>query len=603
MRAIAFDKAGNASKEVYAQYYIDSRPPSVRTRISGSVQSGDFSVALIADEPSDIYYEIGQSTPTSASPRYREPVVMRQNQTLRYIAVDRAGNRSKVGIMDELKNPMVSVTPSGGVYNHPVGISFASNVASTIYWRLLPDTTFRIVRDSVVLDQEGIYTLEYYSETEQGLSSPYRRQEYMIDLSAPRVKVRIRKGLKDSLTVFFKSSENATIYFTLDGASPLMSPNTQITGNKFLNSESRISVVRTKDTRISFIAEDVAGNISSPTLIDLSRPRAVPSVPAGADRVYDRILSITLNTYDQSRIYYARHGHTPTLDSSVFSEPITLVKSDTITAFTVDASGFRGDLDTFVYTIDLPPSPLFDIHTEELFVDEPIRFDASSTLDKESPFSRLLFRWDFGGDSSTDTTFRHHPQVSHTYSRAGIYDVRLDVKDTLGNVASTEKRILVKNICPPDMNFAVTPSGKTFCIDRYEYPNIEKKTPETSLSWVEAKMMCLDMGKRLCTAEEWRSACEGMTDIGQEPSRETEKKECAKTYDKIYASGSRKECPDGFGVNDMVGNVWEWVDTRREGYPLIMGGAYTYGDRARCTLEAESTVGTRDIYTGFRCCK
>lgn len=39
---------------------------------------------------------------------------------------------------------------------------------------------------------------------------------------------------------------------------------------------------------------------------------------------------------------------------------------------------------------------------------------------------------------------------------------------------------------------------KHFCVDRYEYPNVEGEKPVVMRTWVEAKMTCESEGKRLC---------------------------------------------------------------------------------------------------------
>ena len=253
--------------------------------------------------------------------------------------------------MDDLKKPIVSVSPEGGVHNRPTKIAFHANEQTAVYWRLLPDTAFAVFRDSLVLAREGTFTLEYYSESQNGLTSPIRRSEYVMDFTPPHTDVIVKKGNDDSVSVFFECSKNATIYYTIDGSNPAYSGTARTAGNKFLMSRDRISIKRVGDVSLAFYAEDAAGNQSPIRVLDVFKPRAVPDVPSGGDRIYDRVLSVSLNTFDsKSVVYYARHGHTPTLDSAVFSQPLTLVASDTILAFVVDAAGFRGQIDTFVYS-------------------------------------------------------------------------------------------------------------------------------------------------------------------------------------------------------------------------------------------------------------
>ena len=48
-----------------------------------------------------------------------------------------------------------------------------------------------------------------------------------------------------------------------------------------------------------------------------------------------------------------------------------------------------------------------------------------------------------------------------------------------------------------------------FCMDRYEWPNQKGELPALLVSWVDAKKQCEDIGKRLCTEDEFNFACEG----------------------------------------------------------------------------------------------
>src|SRR5689334_13259428 len=58
--------------------------------------------------------------------------------------------------------------------------------------------------------------------------------------------------------------------------------------------------------------------------------------------------------------------------------------------------------------------------------------------------------------------------------------------------------------CPPDMALAAS-----FCIDRWEAPNQLGEKPLVMQSAVLAESWCAKKGKRLCTEDEWDTACEG----------------------------------------------------------------------------------------------
>ncbi len=604
IRFIAVDDAGNESPELECDYTIDSKPPFVRARIEEDVRQNAFLISLLADEPSTIYYELGGATPTTKSPVFDGKIVMRIGQVMQYMAIDKAGNKSEIKLMDELKKPIVTVSPEGGLYNKPVKIQFRANDLTQVYYWFAPDTLYAPYKDSLVLNKEGTYTLEYYSESQNGLSSPIRRSEYVLDLSPPQTDVIVKKGIKDSVSVFFECSKNATIYYTLDGTNPYYSRTARTAANKLLTSKDRISIKRSGDVKLAFYAEDAAGNQSPLRVLDVFKPRAIPDIPFGKDRVYDKVLSVNLNTFDsKSVVYYGRHGHVPTTDSSAFIAPITLVSSDTILAFVVDAAGYKGQIDTFVYLIDLPPTPEFIVATPNIRVGHDITFDASQSIDLQTAKNALLFRWDFNGDGKWDSQWNNNPIAIFKYPNAGLYNVILEVKDNGNHVARLAKEILVQELCPSGMVARARSDGSPFCIDEFEWPNIAGELALTSVSWVQAKMYCLDAGKRLCTQEEWILACKGSKKMEYPYGVKYEKGKCPTEGSAVEKSGKFIHCQEADAPKDMIGNVWEWVENKRGDYPVMMGGSFRFGEAADCDLASQGGVGLKSGEVGFRCCK
>jgi hypothetical protein len=602
LRYIGIDDADNMTVEKEVRFFIDTRPPQVKARITGKIQDGNFQVQLFSKEQATIYYETGGNDPGLTSSIYSAPVNMKTGQILKYFAVDKIGNRTPVTIMDELKRPRIEAVPDGGIFNKKIKIAFVTNTSGVVKWRLSPDTTFKSLTDTITLANEGLYSLEYYLEGDGNINSPIRRNEYTIDWTAPHVQINLKKGTNDSVIVFFESSENATIYYTTDGTNPVFSTTAQTAGNKYLQSKDRIVIPRAKDTRLAFFAEDVAKNQSAVSILDVMSPKAIPNVPFGMEKVYDRILSITLNTADQSTIYYCRHGHVPTTDSTVYTEPITLLESDTISAIVVDASGYKGPVDIFTYLIDLPPLPQFRVITDTAIAGRPIVFDASESIDKETPFDQLLFRWDFDGDGKFDTDTGKYYNVSHVFASAGNYSVVLEIIDGKNRSSIISRTIVVNAQCPADMISINNKNGKPFCIDIYEWPNIHNELPQTQVSWVEAKMSCIDAGKRLCSADEWETACRGINKAVYPYGNKYEMKRCPTEGKLLFKSGSFKNCNE-FKVNDMTGNAWEWVEDKHGDYPLMYGGSFEYGKDAHCGLKAEGNIASRSGEIGFRCCK
>lgn len=75
---------------------IDRTAPTVGTSPRGGTFATSLTVTLAANEPATIYYTLDGSTPTVSSPQYSAPITVSQATTIRFMAVDRAGNASAV---------------------------------------------------------------------------------------------------------------------------------------------------------------------------------------------------------------------------------------------------------------------------------------------------------------------------------------------------------------------------------------------------------------------------------------------------------------------------------------------------------------------------
>jgi formylglycine-generating enzyme required for sulfatase activity len=156
--------------------------------------------------------------------------------------------------------------------------------------------------------------------------------------------------------------------------------------------------------------------------------------------------------------------------------------------------------------------------------------------------------------------------------------------------------------------------------------------PSGYLSGVLAESACRNAGKRLCTAEEWGTACRGQ--LGRQFPYGTEyvQGQCniyreAHPAQRLHGNpsightdprlnlvevngkpllrrtGSTPSCRSEWGndaVFDMVGNLDEWVDDQKG---LFMGGFYARGTKLGCDARvAAHPPSYFDYSLGTRCC-
>jgi formylglycine-generating enzyme required for sulfatase activity len=147
---------------------------------------------------------------------------------------------------------------------------------------------------------------------------------------------------------------------------------------------------------------------------------------------------------------------------------------------------------------------------------------------------------------------------------------------------------------------------RAFCIDKYEYPNQPGEAPMRSVTWMEARDLCTNKGKRLCSEQEFEKACRGPVATLYTYGDGFAAGACPASAQE-YASGQYANCVSGFGVADMSGGVYEWTSSSSgedsvERY--LRGGmsADNASRSARCTYRVSYRANVASREVGFRCC-
>jgi formylglycine-generating enzyme required for sulfatase activity len=191
----------------------------------------------------------------------------------------------------------------------------------------------------------------------------------------------------------------------------------------------------------------------------------------------------------------------------------------------------------------------------------------------------------------------------------------------------------------------VLPGGKTRAHSPYEHVEglkvkaVSKRgvKPQAYISRNEAEQACENAGKRLCSDEEWLTACKGKKPTQFPYGDERKDGHCndagVSSFNHYYGAGGVepdksaytwanmndprlnqlggglaptgkfKKCKNGFDVYDMVGNLHEWTGAKsgtfRGGYYL---DTHINGDGCEYRTTAHDAK-YHDYSTGFRCCK
>ena len=203
--------------------------------------------------------------------------------------------------------------------------------------------------------------------------------------------------------------------------------------------------------------------------------------------------------------------------------------------------------------------------------------------------------------------------------------------------------------CPGGENMVVVPSirgAPPYCIDQYEAtvegalgnavqpPGGDGSTlgvarslrftlPSRGVTWFQARAACVNAGKRLCTADEWITACGGDEDLTYPYGDAYQPGTCngfhAARGAPVEAGAMIRpeENEDGFsiaegcvsthGAYDLSGNLWEWngssyLEGARRG---LAGGSFrSNAIGLRCvTGDNHADPAEENDGFGFRCCR
>jgi len=142
------------------------------------------------------------------------------------------------------------------------------------------------------------------------------------------------------------STSGATIYYTTDGTKPTTSSSVYTSAITVTSSETIKAIAVASGYNNSFVASaDYEIQIST-----VATPVINPN--GGAYTTYPTV-TITDST-PNAVIHYTTDGSTPTATSTVYTGPITVTSSETITAIAVAYSYYNSDVTSATFTLNLP---------------------------------------------------------------------------------------------------------------------------------------------------------------------------------------------------------------------------------------------------------
>ena len=310
VRYFARDRYGNQSTEKVATYEVrlDTVPPASVASPRGGKYFHPVSVRLNTEAGGVIHFTTDGSKPANSSKVYKTPVAMRKNTTLRFFAVDEAGNAEKVHkevytIRLDSTKPVTLAEPSGGLFREPVVVSLSAEKGTKVYYTIdgsRPSTKSPRYSKPVQFVRSGV--LRFFAVDEAGNKESVREESYVVDTQPPTVKADpVAGAFASPVKVVLRSSERGTIRYELGGSEASLSSPVY---------KSPLNISRT--TTVSFLAVDKAGNksraVKGEYIIDTVPPQAVPRPPGGN---YSGRIRVKIESSEPAEIFYTVDGSTP----------------------------------------------------------------------------------------------------------------------------------------------------------------------------------------------------------------------------------------------------------------------------------------------------
>jgi hypothetical protein len=365
LKYIAVDMAFNTSPIYTQDYTIDTIPPTTSVDPISGTYNNTQSIILGMSEPGNIYYTLDGTVPTTFSTKYTNPIIISSAETLMFFAEDLAGNTSPLDIelynVNDTVSPTVNTDTIGGPYNTTKTVTLSMSEPGSIYYTINgndPSTSSNLYTGPITIVTST--TLKYMAVDMANNTSPIYTQIYNIDTIPPTASATPSGSYYNSdQNVIISMSEPGTIYYTTDGTIPTTSSST------YTN-----PITIASSTNLKYLAIDLAGN-KSPIYTEIYNILPTSSAtPTGG--LYNSAQFITLIMNEPGTIYYTTDGTTPTNNSNIYTNPLTVTSNTTLKYLAIDSLGNQSPIYNQTYNIDTTPPTVTLIDPSNNAVNVPV---------------------------------------------------------------------------------------------------------------------------------------------------------------------------------------------------------------------------------------
>ncbi|WP_164930458.1 chitobiase/beta-hexosaminidase C-terminal domain-containing protein [Geobacter sulfurreducens] len=260
LSVVGKDAAGNwqsTASPTTVSWDVDTIKPVTTASPAGGTYAAAQTVTLSSSETATIYYTTNGTTPTTASPQYSGPITVTPTSTLKFFAVDQAGNAEAVKSLVYQLPPVAALTgvPAARTKATVAAITVGGATAVAYKFRLDNGTwsaeTPIATKISLSALAAGSHTVDVIAKNALGAwQTTATTASWTVDLAAPVTTASLAAGIyKPGQTVSLSASETATVYYTTNGTTPTTA-----------SAKYSAPLAINTSTTLKFFAVDQAGN-------------------------------------------------------------------------------------------------------------------------------------------------------------------------------------------------------------------------------------------------------------------------------------------------------------------------------------------------------
>jgi PKD repeat protein len=355
------DIFGNTSPVQSETYTIDTEAPTVAANLTSGTYNNTQTVTLNAsdnlDSSPEIHYTTNGDTPTSNSTLYTGPISIKSTTTLKFIAIDDAGNvsgvRTEIYTIEQAPVARFTGTPISGTLQVAFTDTSTGNITSYA-WDFQNDGTVdsNLQNPTYTYTTPGVYTVCLTVRGPGGGNSMVYMDYVNVNYPAPVAEFTANPNNGTApLNVTFTdaSTGNITSYawdFQNDGTVDSTEQNPTYT----YNTPGTYTVLLTVEGPGGSVSKTVNITVAN---LDITAPVPKIDIKGGLSRTTRTVTLTATDDQDTNpKIYYTTDGATPTSSSALYTGPISISKTTMLKFIAVDSAGNTSPVQTETYTID-----------------------------------------------------------------------------------------------------------------------------------------------------------------------------------------------------------------------------------------------------------